>query len=141
MIHPRTPDPELDEAGYTVAYQRYLWNQLHCYAARYPSKPTEEDKQDAELFLKEWAEDIPEDCPCLKEWNDILDTMQPELDTCLSFLWWTVAAHDRINILLEKPIWSGRSKTHKLVTSLADGGGDAAARARLALSRKPLNRL
>jgi hypothetical protein len=36
------------------------------------------------------------------------------------FFWWTIALHDRINVLLNKEIWMERSASHILLISLVE---------------------
>ena len=106
--------------------KRKMWGDLHSFAARYVyQNPTAEQVIDAERWLLRWVERLPAGCPCRPEWEDTVACCPPPLtEGRMEFFWWTVAAHDRVNMLMRKPLWAKRSRNHPLLTSLVKSNPD-----------------
>ncbi|OAI57602.1 hypothetical protein AYO49_06515 [Verrucomicrobiaceae bacterium SCGC AG-212-N21] len=84
-----------------------LWAELHAYAWTHPREATAADQRQAREWLAAWAARIPAfGCSCHKEWARLLAISLPPLEDGPAFYWWTVAAHDRINRKLNKPLAS-----------------------------------
>ena len=95
-----------------------LWRELHRNAVEYPVTATAEDKKQLSNWFKQWVAKFPEDCACLEEYNEAL-TLAPVPDGGRwELFWWTVALHDRINILLGVGIFSRKSLDHPLLSDL-----------------------
>ena len=100
---------------------RDMWNDLHTFAAHYTDTPMEEDALVALAWLNEWVGRLPAGCECSKEWIEIVTICPPPVyEGGFSLFCWTLAAHDRVNLLLEKPVFNAISKNHILITSLND---------------------
>lgn len=86
-----------------------LWTVLHAYAMTYPHNPCETDADNARFFLGVFNKLVEENSTrcgsCHDEWKDILRTMPPPLTSRTAFYNWTIAAHDRVNRKLNKPIF------------------------------------
>lgn len=92
-----------------------LWFQLHRQAVEYPVKPSETEKAKLLEWLDDWTKQFPEHCPCLDEYREAVKISEPPTDGKESFFWWTVALHDRVNMLLNKGLFSQRSLEHPLL--------------------------
>lgn len=87
-----------------------LWTVLHAYAAAYPANPDDERQYEARFWLGVFAKIVEEKshgCPCRQEWENILRIAPPPLHDGHEFHLWTLAAHDRVNRKLRKPIRHG----------------------------------
>lgn len=109
----RTPPPKLEIIGDPDGLS-HLWYELHFMAIRYP-RP--------EKFFAKWREKLPpaEECPCRGELQAAIDILPPPFDDPFekwAFFWWTIALHDRVNVLLGKKIWHPRSLESPLVKSV-----------------------
>ncbi len=98
MIHPLLED-----------HTRALWAALHLMAWQYPRDPGAEERRAAGEWLAEWAQQVPGRtsscrCTCAAAWDAIIQICPPPLDHGPDLYWWTVAAHDRINRKLRKPL-------------------------------------
>ena len=85
-----------------------LWTLLHATANAYPDEPSERDKESARYWLDVFSALVKENsrgCKrCLTEWEKMLQIMPIPLDSRADFYLWTIAAHDRVNRKLGKPI-------------------------------------
>lgn len=96
-----------------------LWEAIHRHAWQHPREATAEQQRQAREWLAGWAGRIPRyGCDCRSEWRQILRLCPPPLHNGPAYYWWTVAAHDRINRRLGKPLaapdWS---RHHPLLRS------------------------
>lgn len=100
-------------------YFRDLWISLHNYARFYPIEPNEEDVMKAENFMNEFRMKIPSNgCDCLKHWDSMVEFYRYNLSSRSTFCWWTVAAHDLVNIKLDKDVFHRNSYRHPLFDGL-----------------------
>lgn len=84
---------------------RQLWSELHAFAWEYPREATAEDQRRAREWLAEWARRVPNfGCGCRRKWLAMVAICPPPLDGAETLYWWTVAAHDRVNRELGKPL-------------------------------------
>lgn len=79
---------------------RALWRLLHTYAWLYPDEPTAEDQRRAREWLAELSRIVGEQpgCHCSGHWSDWLASSPPDLTSRTTFYWWTVAAHNAVNV-------------------------------------------
>lgn len=138
MSRPKTISGKGGPSTFSASTQRRMWDALHKFAAGYQGNSAA-----AATWLVDWESRFPEDCPCRKEWHVALGVCAPPLgEPGLAFFWWTVALHDRINVLLDKPVWLDTSKMHPLVGSLqhdAEAGAVYISRLRRpAVNRSPI---
>jgi len=118
-----------------------LWVDLHIYAARFSLSPSTEDVDDAESWLQQWYVKFPPDCPCIAEWTRILEVCPPPIASgALEFFWWTVAAHDRVNVYLGKRVWANKSKTHPLLQQLLETDEGSRAEYKRRMSAPAINK-
>jgi len=97
----------------------HLWTVLHVKAAGWLDVPESEDILEMQQWLIYFESKFPVGCPCKKEWREAIELCPPPLQEGReAFFQWTIALHDRINVLLGKPIWVETSKQHILLTSL-----------------------
>jgi hypothetical protein len=93
-----------------------MWSALHTAAWRHPRDPTAEQQRRLRDWLADWAARLPRHgCPCRNEWRRILTICPPPLHDGQALYWWTVAAHDRVNRKLHKPLASEHSLPHPLL--------------------------
>lgn len=98
-----------------------MWNDLHVEAQWWPEKPSIRRILQGKKFLREFRERLPDDCPCKGEWDEALKDCPPPLEEGGdSYFWWTIALHDRVNVILGKKVWATRSKKHKLLQDISD---------------------
>lgn len=92
----------IPEVGYS------LWIMLHAYAVVYPCLPNKRDKMAAERWLEIFGALVKMNSSgckhCATEWDKILRIMAPDLSSRDAFYLWTLAAHDRVNRRLGKPL-------------------------------------
>jgi hypothetical protein len=102
-----------------------LWSLLHRFALAYPEQATEAEQAHAAAFLESWKQLIPRvRCKCRDEWEMILSEFPPDLKTRQGFAWWTFAAHDRVNLLLGKPLFfPDWSSTHPMLRNVKPRSG------------------
>lgn len=81
---------------------------LHSFAGVYSNAPTEDHKADAQWWMNVFTSLVrfnSRGCKrCLSEWEKIHLIMPPQLDSRAEFYLWTLAAHDRVNRKLGKPL-------------------------------------
>lgn len=98
-----------------------LWTLLHGYAAAYPGEPTYERQQEAAYWLGVFGAMVAEKshrCPCKQEWENMLRIYPPPLHSGEHFHLWTLAAHDRVNRKLGKPLLHAKlTAIHVLLTT------------------------
>lgn len=97
-----------------------LWRALHDYALSYPRAPSPEDMRLARAWLDWFKGEVARltGCACHSDWHVMLKVCPPAIHTRQSFYLWTVAAHDRINRRLNKPLHSPEwSSAHPLLTT------------------------
>ena len=100
-----------------------MWLELHKLAVDLKRGTFRGDVMERLHF---WSEGMPpaDECPCRKEWADILEIEIPPVDSPDDFFWWTVAAHDRINVLLDREIWHPKSRLSPLILTLEQKSDD-----------------
>ncbi len=101
---PDNPEPfktELEKRG------RKCWEELHSYAMSYPEFPSGEDMKNAKSWFRLWRFTVPNfhKCNCLKHLDDIIMEIPLNLSSRDAFYKTTVDWHNRINLILGKPVW------------------------------------
>lgn len=95
---------------------RAFWNELHAFTHAYPEAPEPDDIIEAQDFLDDFAARLrkaaKKTCRCADEWDDMVAWVPPPLHDKEAFVLWAVAAHDRVNKLLMKPLFYKRSALH-----------------------------
>jgi mitochondrial FAD-linked sulfhydryl oxidase len=98
-----------------------LWTLLHGYSAAYPDEPDDVRQQEAAFWLEVFQCVVVENsnsCPCKREWERILRICPPPLHSGAEFHLWTLAAHDRVNRKLGKPMFHAKlTAVHLLLTT------------------------
>lgn len=100
-----------------------LWIVLHAYALAYPWEPDPDDINGAEFFFGVFTKLVVErstkSCRrCDLEWQKIMKICPPDFSGRARLYEWTVAAHDRINRKLNKPLHRPElSLQHVLLTT------------------------
>lgn len=83
----------------------FFWHTMHIMALSYPEKPTYAHKRAAKDFFESLAHLIP--CPkCREHYSTHLQKVpiSPHLDRREDLFRWTVAVHNEVNKMLEKPL-------------------------------------
>ncbi|KYQ90875.1 hypothetical protein DLAC_07746 [Tieghemostelium lacteum] len=78
------------------------WTLLHAIAAYYPTIPTNTKKEQVRQFLESFSKVYPCDV-CAKDFQHILKSTPPQLDSQHDFSMWLCNAHNNVNIQLGKP--------------------------------------
>jgi len=121
--------------------RREMWFSLHIWAAKFPQKPSPEQVVAGEEWLLAWFEQMPTTCPCRPKWLNVVRICPPPLsEGVMAVVWWAVAAHDRINVILGKTMWAEKSKRHPLILDLVEEGKPGRADFLLAFKRPAMNR-
>ena len=89
----------------------HLWYQLHFMSVRHPNP---------EKFFNAWMEKLPptDQCSCREELASSIEIQPPPLNDPQAFFWWSIALHDRVNLLLGKKMWHPKSRLSPLVAPL-----------------------
>ncbi|KAM4055181.1 Erv1 / Alr family protein [Hirsutella rhossiliensis] len=96
--------PKLENATLKAELGRATWKFLHTMAAKYPEKPTPEDRKTFELFFLSFGKLYP--CgDCAKHFRALLKEMPPQTSSRNSAAGWLCEAHNRVNKRLQKPIF------------------------------------
>lgn len=95
-----------------------LWIALHAHAWNLPAHPSAGLQRAAREWLATWARGLPQGgCPCSSAWRIMVDHCPPPLASRDDYYWWTVAAHDRVNHKLGKPLMAAAwSTAHPVFT-------------------------
>lgn len=83
----------------------FFWHTMHIMALSYPEKPSYAHKRAAKDFFESLAHLIP--CPkCREHYSTHLQKVpiSPHLDRREDLFRWTVAVHNEVNKMLEKPL-------------------------------------
>jgi hypothetical protein len=87
---------------------RQTWALLHCQAAYYAEKPTEEEKENMKTYLHALSLTYP--CKvCAQDLQYLLKKMPPRLDSREEFEQWMCDMHNEVNRQLGKPIFDCRN--------------------------------
>jgi Erv1 / Alr family len=82
---------------------RECWLALHNYALSVKHWNEAAAKQ----WFTEWLKTVPDtSCGCQKSWDKILEARPPDFSSALAFFTWSVAIHNDVNEMINKPILS-----------------------------------
>jgi len=99
---------------------RALWELLHAFVRQYPLQPTRADVAGAEYFFRAFANAVKTTagaCRCAQEWQAMIAAVPPPFHSGEDLFVWTLAAHDRINAKLGKPLFCpGLTRGHALLS-------------------------
>eukprot|EP01132_Coremiostelium_polycephalum_P007404 gene7404-9099_t len=91
---PNPPDAiELGNSGWTL---------LHTMASYYPNNPSQTKKEEMRQFLYSFSKVYPCNV-CAKDFQHILETTPPQLNSQQEFAKWMCGAHNHVNSILGKP--------------------------------------
>lgn len=99
---------------------RNTWSLLHTIAAKYPMRPTTEEKADMKEFIRLISVLYP--CSyCAKEFREDLKEMPPKLDSRNSLALWFCQVHNKVNAKLNKPQFDCSKVDERWRTGWKDG--------------------
>lgn len=99
---------------------RNTWSLLHTIAAKYPMRPTSEDKANMQEFIKLISILYP--CSyCAKEFRDDIKDMPPKLDSRKTLALWFCQIHNKVNDKLNKPQFDCSKVDERWRTGWKDG--------------------
>ena len=89
---------------YPPLWGPYFWTALHLTSLGYPSEPSEQEKSDAEAFVRALRSVLP--CPqCRVNYVTELEKLPPTLDSKAEFIEWGRLIHNAVNRRLGKREW------------------------------------
>ncbi|KAK4876592.1 hypothetical protein RN001_009098 [Aquatica leii] len=95
---PMRPDCPLDKDQLGTS----TWGLLHTMAAKYPVKPTKEDKEGMKQFFNLLGKFYPCE-PCAHDLRNDLKDDPPRLNNQQEFSHWLCQLHNKVNLKLDKP--------------------------------------
>lgn len=96
--------PKLENAILKAELGRATWKFLHTVTAKYPDKPTPEDRKTLELFFLTFSKLYP--CgDCARHFRSLLKEMPPQTSSRNAAAGWLCEAHNRVNKRLQKPVF------------------------------------
>ncbi|PFH58717.1 hypothetical protein XA68_13315 [Ophiocordyceps unilateralis] len=96
--------PKLENATLKAELGRATWKFLHTMVAKYPEKPTPEDRQTLQFFFVYFGKLYP--CgDCARHFRGLLKKMPPQTSSRNSAAGWLCEVHNQVNKRLEKPIF------------------------------------
>lgn len=99
---------------------RYTWGLLHTIAAKYPQRPSAEDKVQMKQFIDILSNLYP--CSyCAQEFRDDIQDMPPKLDSRKALSTWFCDIHNRVNERLGKPKFDCSKVDERWRTGWKDG--------------------
>lgn len=115
----KPPDCPLDR----MALGRNTWSLLHTMAAFYPKKPTVEDKNNMQEFIRLMSVLYP--CKhCAHDFREDLKESPPKLDSMESLSLWFCEMHNKVNNKLNKPIFDCSKVDERWRTGPKNGSCD-----------------
>lgn len=116
--HPRKEDPECPLDRETLG--KYTWSLLHTIAAKYPMRPTNEEKDEMKEFIRIFANLYP--CSyCAHEFRKDLKIKPPQLDSRNALSLWFCQIHNQVNERLNKPQFDCSKVDERWRTGWKDG--------------------
>ena len=117
-IHNSTPGAECPLDRETLG--RYTWSLLHTIAAKYPSRPTTEDKSDMREFIRIFAKIYP--CSyCAQEFAKDMKEMPVQVESRNALANWFCQIHNRVNVRLNKKQFDCSKVDERWRTGWRDG--------------------
>lgn len=99
---------------------RNTWSLLHTMAAKYPVKPTPEDKANMQEFIRLISILYP--CSyCAKDFQEDIKAEPPKLDSRNTLALWFCQAHNRVNSKINKPQFDCSKVDERWRTGWKDG--------------------
>ncbi|KAF4583239.1 ERV2 protein-like protein [Ophiocordyceps camponoti-floridani] len=96
--------PKLENATLKAELGRATWKFLHTMVAKYPEKPTPEDRKTLQLFFMAFGKLYP--CgDCARHFRGLLKQMPPQTGSRNSAAGWLCEMHNQVNKRLEKSIF------------------------------------
>lgn len=99
---------------------RNTWSLLHTIAAKYPSRPSREEKKDMLEFIRLIAILYP--CSyCAEEFRKDITKIPPKLDSRKELTSWFCHMHNLVNVKLNKPVFDCSKVDERWRTGWKDG--------------------
>lgn len=114
----KKPDPECPLDRNSLG--RNTWSLLHTIAAKYPMRPSSQDKADMSEFIRLISILYP--CSyCAKEFRDDINKMPPKLESRTALALWFCQMHNKVNEKLNKPQFDCSKVDERWRTGWKDG--------------------
>lgn len=115
----KNPDCPLDRN----TLGRNTWSLLHTMAAVYPKKPSQEDKQNMQEFIKIMSVMYP--CKhCAHDFRKDIEELPPRLEDRNGLSMWFCQIHNKVNKKLNKPLFDCSRIEERWRTGPKDGSCD-----------------
>lgn len=115
---PKTKEPECPLDRESLG--RNTWSLLHTIAAKYPKRPTPEQKSDMKDFIRLVSILYP--CSwCAKEFREDLVEVPPKVDSQKDLALWFCQMHNKVNKKLNKPQFDCSRVDERWNTGWRDG--------------------
>lgn len=99
---------------------KYTWSLLHTIASKYPTKPTDEQKNDMKNFIRIFGNLYP--CSyCAEEFRADMSNMPPQLESRQALADWFCRIHNKTNERLGKPQYDCSKLDERWRTGWKDG--------------------
>jgi len=96
--------PKLENATLKAELGRATWKFLHTMVARFPEKPSDDDRRTLETFIHLFGRLYP--CgDCARHFRELLAQYPPQTSSRNAAAGWLCFAHNVVNERLEKPIF------------------------------------
>ncbi|KAG2208782.1 hypothetical protein INT46_003043 [Mucor plumbeus] len=103
---------------------RATWKFLHTMMARYPEKPSKEERKSLHDFMMLFSTLYP--CgECANHFNKLITTYPPQTSSRLSASQWLCAMHNKVNERLKKPIFDCNNIESKYPCGCANTENDS----------------
>ncbi|KAK8125925.1 FAD-linked sulfhydryl oxidase ERV2 [Apiospora kogelbergensis] len=94
--------PKLENATIKAELGRASWKLLHTMMARFPEKPTEDDKMALKTYMQLFARLYP--CgDCARHFQGLLKKYPPQVSSRNNAAGWACSMHNLVNERLHKP--------------------------------------
>lgn len=99
---------------------KYTWSLLHTIAAKYPMRPSNEDKSEMKEFIRIFSNLYP--CSyCAQEFREDIKNMPPQLGSRKELAQWFCEVHNKVNNRLNKPQFDCSKVDERWRTGWKDG--------------------
>lgn len=115
-VRPNQPDCPLDRKS----LGRNTWSLLHTMAAKYPVRPSSEDKENMKEFIRLMSILYP--CShCAQDFRRDIKESPPQLESRNALAFWFCDIHNKVNKKLNKPIFDCSKVDERWRTGPKDG--------------------